>query len=662
MKRTKRFLSLILSLIMIISMAMPVMAASNSETYELKIEDTFSGHTYEAYQIFKGTFSTETNVLTNITWGDGVNLTPDTEVDFLNVLKQEPTFTTNGVNDFNVVDEKFIAQKVAKVIQDWKTFDNEKLQKFAEILHTYTKNEDGTYEYKYLSNTKYESTFNGSEQGAGGSMIYKYSIKGLNGGYYLIKDQDGSLESEHDYYTRLLLHVTSDVVIKPKGSVPTVAKSVNTSLDGNFSEHVDVAIGDTVYFRLDGTMSSHLNDYEMYKYEFVDTLSDGLDLEKCENNAFYKAIKELYIYNDKGANVTRTYYKIAANETEKNELLASGNKVLLLGTDVLVSYDDATRVFTITFPDLKTTFPNMLASDMLIVKYAAVLNKDAIIGAGKQVENNETPNITENEVAKGETGNENKVYINYSNNPQGDGTGKTEPDDAEVYTFELDIEKKDETGKNLGDAEFLLYQRVHKTSSQAEGTNVEQYDYYYAIAPKVSGTKNTYKITEWIKTSKAIAAMDADGYALDLDEKNVLNENGEKILLSNMIFKSMKDEIVDKTTISYPIQIQGLDATTYRLYEIKAPESYNRLEDSFAVTITATYDDSGSIITLAVDPLGNTDLTNGKVTIQVENNKGGVLPSTGGIGTTIFYTAGGILVAAAVVLMVTKKRMGSKEV
>ena len=46
--------------------------------------------------------------------------------------------------------------------------------------------------------------------------------------------------------------------------------------------------------------------------------------------------------------------------------------------------------------------------------------------------------------------------------------------------------------------------------------------------------------------------------------------------------------------------------------------------------------------------------------IQVINNTGIELPHTGGIGTTIFYAVGGVLVLAAVVLLVTKKRMSSR--
>ena len=55
------------------------------------------------------------------------------------------------------------------------------------------------------------------------------------------------------------------------------------------------------------------------------------------------------------------------------------------------------------------------------------------------------------------------------------------------------------------------------------------------------------------------------------------------------------------------------------------------------------------------------DLQDGLIEITVENSQGHTLPSTGGIGTTIFYILGGVLAVGAVVLLITKKRMASAE-
>ncbi len=96
------------------------------------------------------------------------------------------------------------------------------------------------------------------------------------------------------------------------------------------------------------------------------------------------------------------------------------------------------------------------------------------------------------------------------------------------------------------------------------------------------------------------------------------------------------------------IEIAGLDSDTYYLREIVAPNGYNKLAEDVEVKIDPTTSADGNAMTLA------------PVTAKVNNNSGTLLPSTGGIGTTIFYVVGSLLVVAAVVLLVTKKRMGDK--
>lgn len=96
--------------------------------------------------------------------------------------------------------------------------------------------------------------------------------------------------------------------------------------------------------------------------------------------------------------------------------------------------------------------------------------------------------------------------------------------------------------------------------------------------------------------------------------------------------------------------ISGLDGDTYYLTETKAPAGYNKLTSAITVTISST---NGEVsYTYGSD--------SGKGEIPVVNNTGTELPSTGGMGTTIFYILGSVLVLAAVVLLVTKKRMGSE--
>ena len=107
------------------------------------------------------------------------------------------------------------------------------------------------------------------------------------------------------------------------------------------------------------------------------------------------------------------------------------------------------------------------------------------------------------------------------------------------------------------------------------------------------------------------------------------------------------------------ITIKGLDdATEYYLYETKAPAGYNRLTDAVKFKITATYNAAGDHYENVTAKVNDVDQLG--VSVKVENNKGASLPSTGGIGTTLFYVIGGGLMAVAAVLLVAKKRMNNK--
>lgn len=96
--------------------------------------------------------------------------------------------------------------------------------------------------------------------------------------------------------------------------------------------------------------------------------------------------------------------------------------------------------------------------------------------------------------------------------------------------------------------------------------------------------------------------------------------------------------------------IQGLDSDTYYLTETAAPAGYNVLKSAIEVKVS----DKGEV-TYIYDGVTATG------TVKVENKTGAELPSTGGIGTTIFYVVGGLLVVAAGVLLVTRKRMSKSE-
>lgn len=213
-------------------------------------------------------------------------------------------------------------------------------------------------------------------------------------------------------------------------------------------------------------------------------------------------------------------------------------------------------------------------------------------------------------------GNPNEVYLEFSNNPNegGEGdTGTTPEDKVIVFTYELDVTKVD--GQNpetkLQGAEFKLHNDADKW-----------------VIVDDSG-----KVTGWADT-------EAGGSTLTSD--------------ANGLFK-----------------VIGLDNGTYYLKETKAPTGYNLLANEIELQVIATtandqswaYTPSAALTALQIKVGDNTQNGNtetGAVATTVENNAGATLPSTGGIGTTIFYVLGGMLVVCAVVLMVSKKRMSAE--
>ena len=111
------------------------------------------------------------------------------------------------------------------------------------------------------------------------------------------------------------------------------------------------------------------------------------------------------------------------------------------------------------------------------------------------------------------------------------------------------------------------------------------------------------------------------------------------------------DTIVTEETTGKFI-IVGLDEGAYKLHETEAPAGYNKLAADLDVIITSVHSDADLTATYKIN---NAD----PATIEVENKTGGLFPETGGIGTTIFYLVGGLLMVAAFVFLVSKKRMAT---
>ena len=203
----------------------------------------------------------------------------------------------------------------------------------------------------------------------------------------------------------------------------------------------------------------------------------------------------------------------------------------------------------------------------------------------------------------------NSATLTYSNNPSEDTVFTTIPVEETVYSSKIAIEKVEKladgstaTPKKLKDAEFVLYK---KAPTAADPNAIQYY--------KKWDDTDTTKAVSWVNT-------------IDKATTVKTNENGEA-------------------------SFEGLADGTYYLVETKAPAGYNQLDKPVKVEVH----DGGHNA-----PVTNeNDLT---VTATVTNKTGAVLPSTGGMGTTIFYVLGFVLVVGAGVLLVTKKRMSQGEV
>jgi len=127
----------------------------------------------------------------------------------------------------------------------------------------------------------------------------------------------------------------------------------------------------------------------------------------------------------------------------------------------------------------------------------------------------------------------------------------------------------------------------------------------------------------------------------------------ENTTVASAVESGMITSFVSDAT-GYTAPITGIDAATYYLHEYEAPEGYNLLTTDTEVMVnSADYVDTDNATLTGTVSIEDSE----KDAIKIENNSGTELPSTGGIGTTIFYCAGAILAVGAFVLLITKKRM-----
>ena len=367
-------------------------------------------------------------------------------------------------------------------------------------------------------------------------------------GYYLIVDTT-DVANKHDAKNLSLLKVSGATTVTPqvKTDIPTLEKKVkdindSVGVESNWQDSADYDIGDTIPYKLTATLGK-LDNYDKYYVKFVDTMEH---LTYVANSASVKIDT---------TELTPTQYKLTWDETSKTlEIEITDVKALHAGNGSVIT-----------------------------VKYNATLDDTAVIGS---------------------TGNPNEAYLVFSNNPNGEGYGKTPKDKNIVFTYKVDANKVDPDLNKLPGAAFELFKHVKDSSGN--------------LTWESKGVVNATKNSDGIYT-------------------------------------------IDNATTVTEFAWNGIDDGDYKLVEVVTPAGYNTMAE-LLFTVTATHSETADapvLITLSGDTFSG-DVNTGVLTSQIINNRGTTLPGTGGIGTTIFYVVGGGLMVAAAILLITKKRMENR--
>lgn len=369
-KAMKKLMAALLAVAMVCAMAIPAFADGSSSTSTAAvtlytITAPKNGHTYEIYQIFTGDYDAlQPSMLANIKWGK------------------------NGTGTAGEAVEQTVLDALSKVASY--TSDSDKL----DVID------------------KYVTLTNPVETITNGGFVE------VVGGYYLIKDKDGTVPSSAAY-TPYIVSVVGNVTIEPKSNeVPKFTKKLKDTNDTTgvitgWQDSADYDIGDKIPFRLQGTVSKDFDSYKTYYYAFHDVEEKGLTFDSS-------SVKVFVGDEVTGTKIDASNYTVVTNPADR-------------------------CTFEIVFDDLKKV-TDVTANSIITVTYESTLNTNAVLG--KQ-------------------GNVNTAQLEYSNNPRGNGTGTTPWDNVIVFTYKVVVNKVDQAGQPLDGAEFTLTKKLN------DGTEVD---------------------------------------------------------------------------------------------------------------------------------------------------------------------------------------------
>lgn len=550
MKTAKRLLTAALAVVFIFMCALPAMADDlvNQETYTLTIDNPEAGHTYEAYQIFEGTFSVGTgknaqgnpvneSYLSDINWGTGVVHEGETGYDvMIKALKEAtPTLYDDGETLVAGVND---ATKVAVALNNHNNAETADI--FNEIVGGHL-----------------TGVFATATATADGKMAFDK----LAPGYYLVKDKDNSLAGEeNESYTKYLVKLVDSTEISVKSQSMSLKKFIvkgNDKVKAN-----NAAMGEKINYRLE-TVTSKMDGYESpYTYIIHDELDEGLTFNQ---DVVVKIGKD--------------------PDLDKNEVYAAAN--------VKVEYSTAANgKYSETMPEVPEngklyiciTVNNLVENnkqDMnVLVTYSATVNNKAVIGT--------KPNT-------------NTAYLEYSNNPnqsQGNNipTSTTPAEHVYTYVAGFEISKVSPADKLLPGAQFMIEGTDGTTITKL---NVIGYSFKEDADGKYYNVNNSY--TTATQDNYGGKKYVAEYGAIEKDGPQVVGMTSDKDeTVGTLRFNGLKEGTYTITEVLAPTGYKKLDKPITVKIDWTAP-NLEKNETECKWTYTSSKENDAVLATSAND-------------------------------------------------------------
>lgn len=483
--------------------------------------------------------------------------------------------------------------------------DCESAADVAAVLETFDDDSEALDAFAAIAGKHLNTVAGTSTEGtADANGVVPYTIALSAPGYYIVKDKDGTTPSDGSA-TKYILEVLNDVSLNAKASTPEIIKEiVEGSTPTKFSNG---AIGDNVPFQISSKVPN-MDGYNKYYFVLNDTMDEGLT------------------FNDDVA--------ITIGTTE----LTEDDFTVTYSTDSSTGKTSIQIVLVDFLAKYKTQ-----AGAAIAVNYSATINEDVKIGPDGVV---------------------NSAKLIYSNDPNYDYGGDDIPEDDEpvgetpdsttiTYVTEVELKKVDgKTKASLSGAKFKIAGEALNTTI-ITGSKFEKNPYTLADGETAADDVDYYLLKNGSFTKTAPTELTASNYP-EYDAAGT--PTYQKVDFVNTVKKGDGVTYEGWVDENGEMSFTGLGEGEYTITELVAPDGYNLLKEPLTLVIDWAAPEEGETQCTWTYTVDGTELKD-TICIEVENLSGTELPSTGGMGTTIFYIAGSILVLGAAVLLLSKKRM-----